>query len=95
MNSLWSRRDHSQPANFEDNYYIYDPNLPAAVVALVLWFVVLVAIVYRSWRFKVWYFTVVVVGLTSTSSYLIGINFSSGSYRIHNESLRPLSFECI
>jgi hypothetical protein len=58
---------HNRPANFQDDYYIYDPSLPAAIVALVLWIVILSAIVYRSWRFKIWYLTVLVVGLCSIS----------------------------
>lgn len=54
------------PANFHDNYYIYVPNLPAAIVALVIWLLILIAIMYRSWRFKIWYLTILVVGLLST-----------------------------
>ena len=64
MSLLWTR-DRSAPADFQDDYYIYVPNLPAAIVALVLWTIVLVAIVYRSYRFKIWYLTVMVVGLAS------------------------------
>jgi len=64
MSLLWSR-DRSAPANFKDNYYIYVPNLPAAIVALVLWSIVLTGIMYRSYRFKIWYLTVMVVGLAS------------------------------
>lgn len=64
MHELWIR-EAKRPANFQDNYYIYVPNLPAAIVALVLWVAVLVAIVYRSWRYKIWYLTVLVVGLLS------------------------------
>lgn len=65
MNYLEIRRDKSAPANFQDDYYIYDPSLPAAIVALVLWLIITAAIVYRSWRFKIWYLTVLVVGLLS------------------------------
>jgi hypothetical protein len=61
-------RRTTRPANFQDNYYIYIPNLPAAIVALVLWFAILVAFIYRSWRYKIWYLTVVVVGLLSICS---------------------------
>lgn len=65
MNYLEIRRNKSAPANFQDNYYIYHPSLPAAIVALALWLIIMVAIVYRSWRFKIWYLTVLVVGLLS------------------------------
>jgi len=65
MSPLWARHDRSTPTNFQDDYYIYVPNLPAAIVALVLWSIVLSGIVYRSYRFKVWYLTVMVVGLVS------------------------------
>lgn len=69
MHELWIRKA-SRPENFQDNYYIYVPNLPAAIVALVLWLAILVAIVYRSWRYKIWYLTVLVVGLLSQRPYL-------------------------
>ena len=69
MHELWTRKA-TRPENFQDNYYIYVPNLPAAVVALVLWLVILVAIVYRSWRYKIWYLTILVVGLLSQLPYL-------------------------
>jgi len=65
MNRLWTRA--GRPDNFQDNYYIYIPNLPAAIVALVIWLAILIAFVYRSWRFRIWYLTVVVVGLVSKS----------------------------
>ena len=65
MKYLDIRRPNSVPAHFQDNYYVYYPSLPAAIVALVLWLTVTVAIVYRSWRFKIWYLTVLVVGLLS------------------------------
>jgi len=65
MKYLDIRQDKSAPANFQDNYYIYYPSLPAAIVALVLWLIITVAIVYRSWRFKIWFLTVLVVGLLS------------------------------
>jgi hypothetical protein len=67
MIRLDPRRTGSRPSNFQENYYTYDPSLPAAIVALVLWFLVLVAITYRSWRFKIWYLTVLIVGLISTT----------------------------
>jgi hypothetical protein len=61
-------RNRPRPQDFQDDYYIYDPSLPAAIVALVLWLFILVGIVYRSWRFKIWYLTVLVVGLLSNFS---------------------------
>jgi hypothetical protein len=72
MSLLWARADRSTPADFQDDYYIYVPNLPAAIVALVLWAIVLSGIVYRSYRFKVWYLTVMVVGLVSMNPALLG-----------------------
>ena len=77
MSLLWARADRSTPANFQDDYYIYIPNLPAAIVALVLWAIVLSGIVYRSYRFKVWYLTVMVVGLVSMNPPLLGAANSS------------------
>ena len=71
MNRVESRRRHSAPANFEDNYYIYIPSLPAAIVALVLWVLILSAIAYRSWRFKIWYLSVLMFGLGSTSTQFL------------------------
>lgn len=69
MTRLDVRHEKPAPQDFDQNYYIYDPSLPAAIVALFLWLLILVAIVYRSWRFKIWYLTVLVVGLTSKSSF--------------------------
>ena len=74
MHELWIRKA-TRPENFQDNYYIYVPNLPAAIVALVLWFAILVAIVYRSWRYKIWYLTVLVVGLLSNLPLSSGVDF--------------------
>ena len=65
MIQLDPRRTTTRPSNFEENYYGYDPSLPAAIVALVLWALILVAIIYRSWRFKIWYLAPLVVGLVS------------------------------
>jgi len=65
VSSLVARRTKGPPANFDDNYYIYIPNLPAAIVALIIWFIILCAIIYRSYRFKIWYLTVMCVGLIS------------------------------
>jgi hypothetical protein len=58
-------RDPGKPADFTSNYYVYIPSLPPAIVALVIWLAITVAIVYRSYRFKIWYLTVMVVGLLS------------------------------
>jgi len=67
----------------EQNWYIYIPNLPAAIVALCIWIFVLIAIVYRSYRFRIWYLTVMIVGLLSMSRPEEGTKFS-GDNRIHN-----------
>jgi hypothetical protein len=88
MHELWLRKT-SRPANFQDNYYIYVPNLPAAVVALVLWVAILVAIVYRSWRYKIWYLTVLVVGLLSEcaiSSLLMVVESIGYIMRVYGHS---------
>jgi hypothetical protein len=93
MSLLWARADRSTPANFQDNYYIYVPNLPAAIVALVLWAIVLSGIVYRSYRFKVWYLTVMVVGLVSMNPplFLARLIRQSGACGIHSASVWTLS----
>lgn len=76
MNFLEARRNREAPKNFQDNYYIYYPSLPAAIVALVIWIVILSAIVYRSRRFKIWYLTVLIVGLLSMSLHCVSILIS-------------------
>ena len=92
MSLLWARADRSTPANFQDDYYIYIPNLPAAIVALVLWAIVLSGIVYRSYRFKVWYLTVMVVGLVSMNPLLLArLIRQSGACGIYSASVRTLS----
>lgn len=63
MMRLVGRDDPGKPANFAENNYIYIPSLPTAIVALVIWCFILAAIIYRSYRYKVWYFTVMMVGL--------------------------------
>jgi hypothetical protein len=77
----------------KSNYYDNIPNLPTAIVALVLWVVILIAIVYRSWRFKIWYLTILVVGLLS-HSHPYNTN-SSGNNWIHHESLWTFPLERI
>jgi hypothetical protein len=48
------------------NYYgSYIPNLHVAIAASAIWAVILFAIIFKSWRYKVWYLTVMVVGLLS------------------------------
>jgi hypothetical protein len=84
-------RRSSAPANFKDNYYIYIPNLPAAIVALVLWFIILIVIVYRSWRYRIWYLTILVVGLVSIP-YLYDL-ICSGTDWVCYASIWPLSLE--
>src|SRR5271169_5667215 len=55
MDQLLRRKVTHPPADFNSNYYIYVPNLPAAIVALVLWIAILTGILYRSWRYKIFY----------------------------------------
>jgi len=93
MHELWIR-EANRPANFQDNYYIYVPNLPAAIVALVLWFAIFVAIMYRSWRYKIWYLTVLMVGLLS-KRLLSSAADCSGNDWIYHESLWTFPFECL
>jgi hypothetical protein len=68
MNRFEPRRDTAAPTDFDDNYYIYIPSLPAAIVALILWVIILSSIAYRSWRFRIWYLSVLMFGLGSMST---------------------------
>lgn len=78
----------------EQNWYIYNPNLPAAIVALCIWIFVLIAIVYRSCRFRIWYLTVMIVGLLSMSRPEEGTKFS-GDDRIRNAHIWMLQSQRI
>jgi membrane protein YdbS with pleckstrin-like domain len=71
MYRLLSRKVREIPANFSSNYYIYVPNLAVALVALVLWTAILIGIIYRSWRYKVYYLTILVVGLLSILRHVV------------------------
>jgi hypothetical protein len=87
-------RDPGKPADFAENNYIYIPSLPTAIVALVIWVVIWVAIVYRSYRFKVWYLSVMLVGLTSMAFCDGGVD-GSGDDRLYHAGVWSFSLECV
>ena len=65
MNYHLEQKSGGAPTNFQDNYYIYDPSLPAAIASLVLWLAITAVVIYRSLRSQIWYLTILVVGLLS------------------------------
>jgi hypothetical protein len=86
---LLRRRVAQAPANFNSNYYVYVPNLPVAIVALVLWVAILTGILYRSWRYKIFYLTILVVGLLSLAPRSRHFVDYSGDDWLHHEDIWP------